>query len=78
MIFIKNLYLGQVQLVIKKIKQEYVEHCLDLLRLQRNSGLKNFKFDEDQELMKIRQKFGKYIPELQQESRESQIEKILN
>lgn len=60
----------------QKIREQYVEYCLDLLHEKTKTN--KFIFDEDKEITKIRHRFGKYIPELQQESREEQIEKILS
>lgn len=59
-----------------KIQNQYIEDCLDLLHEKMKTN--NYIFDEDKEVSKIKDKYGKYIPELQQENREDQIEKILS
>lgn len=60
-----------------KVRDEYLVFCLELLDFK--SGTKNMtNFKEKEQLELVIQKFGKYIPELQQKSRDEQIEKILS
>jgi len=61
------------QIEDSSIKEKFLLHSLEIL--QDTKSIK--KFDREKELEIIREKFGKWIPDLVQKHRQEQIEKLL-
>ena len=58
---------------VSTVRLEYMQHCINLLEIKSDSPNWNL----EKELMEINRRFGKYIPDLQQKSRDQKLDKLL-
>lgn len=64
------------QIKDQKTKEIFIEHCIKLMSY--DSSVKSIdKFDKEKEMQIIANKFGRHIPEMLQNHRQKQLEKLL-
>lgn len=63
------------QIQDQKIRQIFLQHCISLMNYDTSNSIN--KFDKQKEMKIITAKFGTHIPELLQEHRQKQLEKLL-